>query len=479
MRLSWSKALSSLNGERMSSACSGCDIAFLSAEEMLSFWSTELGEPCSLTHGFACEHAKEKQQFLQTQFSLESLFHDVSELGKARGHDLITGQGVFVKGCYLFTAGFSCKSRTPLSSRSSANRNCLQNHQSDAETSYTFDHIMSYITRHTPTICILENVPALLQKDSNSASDAEWIISQLEMCGYYARWWKFGAEDFGSRAARQRVYFVAWSLPRLNKPATSRLRRTLAEKLQWLEQLFQCLSMEPIPASSFISCVGSKEQIDSLMLSEEESPGVSKSRKAEPKWQDEHCAAFREAGLLWPMCAEERVVQVDGGNLHKLYLTERAAELLFYLHQVFPFEQTAEVDEPQFCDVNPTLARSTQNGSPWKVICPTLTGASQMCVRYKESSKVVVRPLSGRECMALIGWDVTAFKSTCIMDDVLLRNFAGNAFSAFQFVPMLMMAIGGLQTIEGHDASAEMDAVEGEHALTPDPALDGESYDSD
>ena len=68
-------------------------------------------------------------------------------------------------------------------------------------------------------------------KDSNSSSDAEWVISELESCGYHARWWKFGAEDFGSRAARVRVYFVAWSLPRLGKPPTSSLRAKLTHKL--------------------------------------------------------------------------------------------------------------------------------------------------------------------------------------------------------------------------------------------------------
>ena len=170
------------------------------------------------------------------------------------------------------------------------------------------------------------------------------------------------------------------------------------------------------------------------------------------------------------MCVQQRIVPVKGGTLHKLFLTERAAELLFYLHQVFG---PAELEEPEFCDVNPTLARCTQNGSPWKVVCPTLTGASQMCARYKVGATTVVRPLSGRECMCLIGWHPSTFSMSASMDDVLLRNFAGNAFSAFQFVPMLMMAIAGLQTIEAHDASTECEAMKDEGGA------DEESLESD
>ena len=479
LRLAFSKAIERLDKQKMSSACSGCDIAYICATLMVKFWADQIGEPCAILHGFACEHQKEKQLFLQTQFQLGELFNDVADLGKVRATNIMTGRAAFVGGCFLFTAGFSCRSRTPLSCKSSANRNCLQNHQSDAETSYTFDHILSYIQRHSPTICILENVPALLQRDSqaaNALSDADWVIAQLEEAGYLARYWKFGAEDFGSRAARVRVYFIAWCLPRLEKPVSPGVRAKLCDKVAWLERLFHSMTIEPLPASAFINFVQDPLEAEALFFEGWDSHTNPKCRKLEPKWQDEHCSAFRAASLTWPMPDHGRVVSLKGGSMFKLYLNERASELLFYLHAVFPLDD--ENIEPQFCDVNPTLSRCTQNGSPWRSICPTITGASQICVRYRHGGFTVLRPLSGRECMALIGWHESYYSPSVTMDDVLLRNFAGNAFSGFAVLPMMLLAVAGWQTIDGYEVTAE-DMAELAKLRKQAPDEEGEMTESD
>ena len=464
LRFAVAKALAVLHGQQMSSACSGCDIAFLCAEELLCYWAGELGEECRLQHGFACEHSKEKQLFLRTQFGLGALFHDVSELQKLRAQDILSGKQTFISTPVLFSAGFSCKSRTPLSSKSSANRNCVQNHQQDTETSYTFDNILAFIVQHRPRLCILENVPALLQKDQAAQSDAEWIISELHRHNYVARFWKFAAEDFGSRASRTRIYFVAWLLPPAGSPDRVISPQMVLQKLEWLEDVFQCMTLMPYSSVEFVHGVSSAEEIDALFF--DDSVSSAKMAKAEPKWQEEHCNAFRAAGLTWPLAlpATGSTLQVKEGSLHPAYLNTRACELLYYLHTVFPMTTSPSGTDMQveYVDVNPTLGRSVQNGSPWKSLCPTITGASQMCCRYRQGTdeKITVRPLSGQECMSLIGWDPSYYSQQAAMSDVLLRNLAGNAFSAFAFTPMLLLAMAGLDTIETEARACTIPAVD-------------------
>ena len=473
MRLAFAKALPALNEQKMSSACSGCDIAYICASELLAYWSKELCVPCKLEHGFACEHSREKQLFLKTQYALQDLFHDVSDLQKLRATDVLTGRQSYVSTCAIFTAGFSCKSRTPLSSKSAANRNCLQNHQADAETSYTFDHILAYIQKHAPQICILENVPALLQKDQSAVSDAEWIVTQLEAAGYSARFWKFAAEDFGSRACRTRIYFLAWLLPSLEDPEKEVCCATLQQHLQWLEHLFQCMSLLPFGHAEFITCVIGEQQVQQLFLSQsssDEDGSQGKQSRQDPKWQEEHCSAYRAHGLSWPLKVDGATLSVQGGTLHRQYLSARACELLYYLHHVYPMPNDLEPMyygglEVQYVDVNPTLARSVQNGSPWKSLCPTITGSSQICIRHRTglSGEVCLRPLSGKECMALIGWDPRYYTATTVMTDSLLRNLAGNAFAAFAITPMLMLAICGWDTVKSQAHACSKWKTKGTH----------------
>ena len=455
MRYAIGMALPCLHQMKVSSACSGCDIAFLCAEKLCSYWSVQLGEPCSLVHGFACEHLPEKQEFLKSQFALQELYDDVSDLSKVRATDLLSGRMCFLSSCFIFSAGFSCRSRTPLSSKSSQNRNCLQNHQQDAETSYTFDFILEYIQKQRPVLAILENVPALLQKDVSTQSDADWVISELMQAGYVARYWKFAAEDFGSRAARTRIYFIGWRLPNIDDPKKMVCHERLLEKLAWLSQLLECMSLDPFPDSEFVRAVVGDAEVAKLFLPKNDEHSHGKAGKAEPKWEEEHCAAFRDQGLAWPMKVTSSVMELEGGSIHKQYLNQRAFELLFFLHTVFAMMPCDEEMQFEYVDVNPTLGRSTQNGNPWRSLCPTITGASQMCVRYRRGSsgRITVRPLSGQECMALIGWSPSFFAANVTMNDIVLRNFAGNAFSAFAYTPMLIVALCGYDIVKTQTSS--------------------------
>ncbi len=65
-----------------------------------------------------------------------------------------------------------------------------------------------------------------------------------------------------------------------------------------------------------------------------------------------------------------------------------------------------------------------------------------MVVRYTFKESVIVRPVLGIELFSVIGWHFNFWRDGKYPDG-LLSNMAGNAFSAFAFLPMIMTAVAG------------------------------------
>ena len=130
------------------SARSGTDIAYKVLEHLVGFVGPWMERPPQLRHIFGCERAAAKQLFLRQQYDLVHLLSCVSLLAQRTAHCEIQGKLVFVPECSVFSAGFSCKSRTPCSSKSAANRNCTQ--RQETEPAFTFQHIYAYIVNVSP-----------------------------------------------------------------------------------------------------------------------------------------------------------------------------------------------------------------------------------------------------------------------------------------------------------------------------------------
>jgi site-specific DNA-cytosine methylase len=194
---------------------------------------------------------------LETQFSPEMSFKDVDGIAQNSAWDCISGSTRFAPWVNLFWAGFSCKSRSSLNRKRSANANCLQRQDLDAETSATFEGIFQYIARVRPQCLILENVATLLEKlTAESQSDADYVLSRLASVGYVGLHMKFDCEDFGSRASRIRLCFMAWQVApdgsELN--TASRAYMDTLEHVRWLERFLEHLAIGPLPVNLFLTC---------------------------------------------------------------------------------------------------------------------------------------------------------------------------------------------------------------------------------
>jgi hypothetical protein len=126
------------------------------------------------------------------------------------------------------------------------------------------------------------------------------------------------------------------------------------------------------------------------------------------------------------------------------HMTARQAELLWLCNSIDP--SASDSEHMEFVDVNPSLGRllGRDKSNPWKITASTLTGMSSMCVRYFHKDQLILRPLTGVEAISMIGWHPTFYRGYVGATQETLANLAGNAFSAFAFMPMLMVSVSGL-----------------------------------
>ena len=186
-------------------------------------------------------------RFLREQHSPKFLFGDVSDLGARAGIDLISGNKVFIPEVNMFSAGFSCKSRTPCSSKSRTNRDCIQKGDMTAETSYTFHHMFEFVKRKRPQFLLLENVKQLAQQTTPEAtSDADYIRKELIDIHYLPMVFIFDSHDFGSIGRRVRLYCIAINLDQSQK------LNPQAIKLDWWLNFYNLFTIPPAPIGDII-----------------------------------------------------------------------------------------------------------------------------------------------------------------------------------------------------------------------------------
>ena len=163
-------------------------------------------------------------------------------------------------------------------------------------------------------------------------------------------------------------------------------------------------------------------------------------------WKPVHEQLYALLGIQWPPTIAETMVG----------FTAREAEVVFVADHRWPAK---EVGVWEFFDANRSMERvfrwqpqqefDDRLANPWRSHVPTLVGHSSMACRLKTASGLVkIKKLHGLEAMRLIGWDLchwkdgaSPFASGKILPDLLL-SMAGNAWSAFAFVPLAISAFG-------------------------------------
>ena len=165
---------------------------------------------------------------------------------------------------------------------------------------------------------------------------------------------------------------------------------------------------------------------------------LGRQEKSAATWKTTHEQAFLESGLTWPP------------NLTRGFLDfriRREGEVAFFADTKFP----ASTNEWQFFDALHSFERTFRwpckpedLRNPWQRIMPTLCAKSSFVCRKKHTDgSVALKRLHGLEAMRVIGWDkafwkdgVTPFSNDDRVTPDLLTDLAGNAWSAFSFLPV-------------------------------------------
>ena len=427
-----------------------------------------------------CENHEGKQEFIRQQHQPRVLVDNVALLA----HDVVKNIASssssaeqellpFVVG---MDAGIPCTSRTPLSSKSSSNLNCVQE-QREA-TGLGWKAVHDTIQKHWPTVIGLECVKQLGQKSGDDTSDADYILQCLRSLGYWAHSDVLEALDFGAPGPRERLY---WGALRdvvgghnVISMFFNKILMGFKASVMWSAEDMFTMSVEA--RAEVAEAIG-------VPLNKEFGPRISKSTKDSQNWKSDHKQMFDANGLPWPYLAEHGANVLDPSGLFA-----REIEACWLAHSLFP---PSAHDGLEFIDINPQTTRLMQpflkedmtvkenakgpeGRSPWREKLPTIVGSTRLVIRVTRMGASTVRLAESFEMMRLIGWDDKQWArpnasgmAMGVEGLDLISNMAGNAFSMWHFGPWQC----ALLSTYGQFCKMEMD-VEGveEVQMSPQPA---------
>ena len=346
----------------VSTMSSGTDISIVALKRIVSFMRKELDVDLDIQQSFAVESHPEKARWLQECMIAENgatgccVFKDNLHMARERAPCWLHNHeraGCLIKHSNIMLAGFTCKARSPLNRNASKNRGCVQ--KESESTGESFKSVRSFLAQHLPDAVALENVTGLLADVPDSGkTDAEYICETLRGIGYGTVVMAvLEASEFGSPAARKRVWWIACLGEDNGRSAI--IRRML---------------------SSTVLGKGSAEPWCKFLLPVEycelleKSPPEEKPKHAECDFKTEHMEGYDSVGLPWPL--DRTTVQFCE------HLGQRELELAFFCNYVWPYDSSTGLG-PDFIDVNFSFKRVLSKGkdstNPWRKDCPGNIGS--------------------------------------------------------------------------------------------------------
>jgi hypothetical protein len=244
------------------------------------------------------------------------------------------------------------------------------------------------------------------------------------------------ANKQGSLAARTRVYFLAYRLPKelADLPTCA---AKVAETENFIQVIFKSMHAD---AGAHTEIIRGVDEDFSDEGSIEDDDEVPKKMGKGIKYKEKHFEIFAHYKLTWP----PTLYRIEEGAIMSYTaMFRRVQEIAFLVHKMFEVPVADRVKHGvQFYDGNLSLerllswdeiAREPKTQNPWKSAIPTITAHAQIIARFldQEGNPARVRQLSGKELMHVIGYPMDRADDLHDYDNLLLTSLAGNAFSGF------------------------------------------------
>ena len=447
--------------------CSGTGIWMLCNKVLFKFWKDEfgVGEDTSLVHHFACELDPRKRNFhIRHHPDTKAMFGDVADLVKRIARDYVTGKDTRVPQPHgLFGGGFSCKLKTKLNNNRSQFTSCIKDEI--GSTGQTFKYLFEFSVLTRSVITVLENLKECQQQsleydpDSSTmtaTSEDEFIRQKYERENFTCLLVPDDAQHHKSKARRERLWFVILDMP-------TSIAKQLDVEANY-HRVFDALrDTVPYPFEYFEV---PEDVLLQMNLGRPLEQGHRKCAKKDEKWQAVHEELFNFATVPWPPTLDDPVFK---------RFRERAAEVVFLANTLWEpqdseweFLETLHSAERVFgwpIVSNRSLESSDPKKAlrnPWKSTIPTMTGGSAICGRRMDKNgKVILKKIHPLEMFQLNGWDISMWEQgspylSAEVDDELLVDLAGNSWSSFSYVPVIMAAMGCVNWNEVNKLKKEM-----------------------
>lgn len=122
-------------------------------------------------HTFSCEVDPRKRDWIQTTNpALPALYSDIRQMGEYHRVNLVTNRLDHVDSAMIWVVGFSCTSISNENNASSLFKSCINDFT--GATGETFKGVLMYVTKHRPSMVLMENVPTIMGTNLDAVAHA-------------------------------------------------------------------------------------------------------------------------------------------------------------------------------------------------------------------------------------------------------------------------------------------------------------------
>ena len=357
----------------------------------------------------------------------QALFDDVTKMGEEELTDTLTNSMVRVPRCHLLFAGLSCKTLSFMNNSTRKTGKILED--SVGCTGATFAGFKAYLLRAKPQVVIMENVPALVHGEKGT-SNLRVLRALAKEGGYKLLYSCFSSNDFGLPQDRHRCWL---SMLYVGDSESSHVHDISASVASGLMARFRVPPPIAFTLDEILLRTDSKEfnfwsdkhlASASAALEQKSQSGLGKRKGAGagaahlPKWEAEHAAAFKKAGLEWPP-----VISPSPSNAFTATLPQRSMECLLLDEWRFP--------RTSFKQRIVTLGQSMRRNWGYDNCCPCVVPRGLFWERSRQS------PVWGWELLMLQGLEAAMCPAAHDFSNAALVDLAGSTGNCCRCQPII------------------------------------------
>ena len=180
----------------------------------------------------------------------------------------------------------------------------------------TFRGFLAYVSSHTPSIIVFENVDAMDDKDVGGVNNLDILLAEMSSRGYEGQRFLLDSSEFGLPARRRRVYCIFMRV--VANPCLSFRHRTVDQTMCTLRLLVRS-ARRRAPCVSQVLLADDDSAVENELAKRLAVGARLGEEKAQ--WADAHIREFQAQGLRWG----SRILKDDSTWLLTLLPRERDA----------------------------------------------------------------------------------------------------------------------------------------------------------